>query len=84
MDCYKDISFEQMKEVFLGLLKETKHLQSEYVDVYDSFNRVLFDNVYAKEDVPSYSYSLYDGVAVNIKDIEKKENLYKIRSLAEK
>ncbi|WP_329379821.1 substrate-binding domain-containing protein [Anaerofustis sp. HA2171] len=78
MDCYKDISFEQMKEVFLGLLKETKHLQSEYVDVYDSFNRVLFDNVYAKEDVPSYSYSLYDGVAVNIKDIEKKENLYKI------
>lgn len=79
MECYKDISFEQMEEVFLGLLKERDSLNSEFVDVYNSINRVLYENTYAKEDVPCYSFSLCDGVAVNIKDIEKKDNLYKIR-----
>ncbi|MFR6312126.1 substrate-binding domain-containing protein [Anaerofustis stercorihominis] len=78
MEYLKDISFEQLNELFDELLNGMPCLESEEVSVFDVKGRVLSEDLYIKEDVPSFNYALKDGVSINIKDLSKKGALLKI------
>jgi len=43
----------------------------EYVDLIDSHNRVIYENIKSKLKVPNYDNSAMDGYALNIKDLDK-------------
>lgn len=78
MEYLKDISFEQLNELFDELLNSMPHLESEEVSVFDVEGRVISEDLYVKEDVPSFDYALKDGVSINIKGLSKKGALLKI------
>lgn len=44
--------------------------ESEFVDISDSFGRVLAENVLSKEPLPSFRASMKDGYAVLSDDIQ--------------
>ena len=57
-------------------LKKIKRLSKkintyEYVNLIDSHNRVLYENVKSKLKVPNYDNSAMDGYALNINDLNK-------------
>jgi len=57
-------------------LKKIKKLSKkintyEYVNLIDSHNRVLYENVKSKLKVPNYDNSAMDGYALNINDLNK-------------
>ena len=43
----------------------------EYVNLIDSHNRVIYENIKSKLKVPNYDNSAMDGYALNIKDLDK-------------
>ena len=45
----------------------------EYVDLIDSHNRIIYENIKSKLKVPNYDNSAMDGYALNIKDLDKKK-----------
>lgn len=47
----------------------SKNVGFEEVNVEDSLNRILFDDLVAQYDLPSYNKSLIDGFALNSSDI---------------
>ena len=57
-------------------LKKIKKLSKkinthEYVNLIDSHNRVLYENIKSKLKVPNYDNSAMDGYALNINDLNK-------------
>ena len=52
--------------------KLSKKINSfEYVNLIDSHNRVIYENIKSKLKVPNYDNSAMDGYALNIKDLNK-------------
>jgi len=49
----------------------------EVIDLKDSYNRILYENIKSKIKVPNYNNSAMDGYAVNIK-YTKKNNIFKV------
>jgi len=49
----------------------------EYVNLIDSHNRIVYENIKSKLKVPNYNNSAMDGYALNIKDT-KKNNIFKV------
>jgi len=43
----------------------------EYVNLIDSHNRIVYENIKSKLKVPNYNNSAMDGYALNIKDTKK-------------
>lgn len=78
MEYLKDISFEQLNELFDELLNSMPHLESEEVSVFDVEGRVISEDLYVKEDVPSFDKALKDGVSINIEHLDRKGPLLKI------
>ena len=60
------------------ITKLTKRIDSyENVDLIDSHNRILYENIKSKIKVPNYDNSAMDGYAFNINDT-KKNNTFKV------
>ena len=78
MNCYTDVSYEQLNEIFLNLIQNIPELKEERVSVFNAKGRVLCKNVYLNEDIPSFSYANTDGFASDLHNIEKKGNIFKI------
>lgn len=49
--------------------RETPNLETENVDLYDSLNRILAENIKADMDLPPFDRSQMDGFAVRVKDL---------------
>ena len=49
----------------------------EIINLKDSFNRTLYENIKSKIEVPNYNNSAMDGYALNIK-YAKKNNIFKV------
>lgn len=56
-------TFEIIKEKFICM-----SFEYEEVSILDSINRVLHENVYSEENIPSFNKSTVDGYAVKAKD----------------
>jgi len=61
------ISYTQALEI---LLANTTNFGTETVDLDDSINRVLAENIFADRDYPPFNRSAMDGIALNITDIQ--------------
>ena len=60
------------------ITKLTKKIDSyENIDLIDSHNRILYENIKSKIKVPNYDNSAMDGYAFNINDT-KKNNTFKV------
>src|SRR5690554_655426 len=60
---------QSVESVFNILSQQVKPiLQVEEVPLEDGLNRVLAEDIIAKEDVPNFSKSVVDGYAVHSKD----------------
>ena len=67
-------------------LKEIKKISKiinkfEYVDLIDSHNRVVYENIKSRLKVPNYDNSAMDGYALNIKDT-KKNKIFNIAGIS--
>ena len=54
-----------------------KIISFEYVNLIDSHNRMVYENIKSKLKVPNYNNSAMDGYALNIKST-KKNNIFKV------
>ena len=57
-----------VREALDVLLKEFHSLQLENVKIANAFQRVLGENVLARDDIPSFDNSSMDGFAVLARD----------------
>lgn len=62
----QNISFDTAKNLVVNSVKNIT--RKEMVDVRESLNRILAENVVSKYDVPNYDNSAMDGYAVRSKD----------------
>ncbi len=60
------ILIEDALKVIYKISKKIKNY--EYVELKDSYNRVIFENIKSRLKVPNYDNSAMDGYALNIKD----------------
>lgn len=67
MDLFNVISVEKAKK----LIDENFNLEpkSEYVDLMDSLERIIYDDIISEINVPHFRRSTVDGYAVNSKDV---------------
>ncbi|HEK25093.1 MAG TPA: molybdopterin molybdenumtransferase MoeA, partial [Hydrogenobaculum sp.] len=55
------IDFEEALRI---ILNSTKVLDNERIFLYQALDRVLYQDVYAKENIPSFDNAAMDGFAV--------------------
>ena len=65
------ISLEEAKEL---LLEKVKPLSFEEIDIKDSLNRVLYEDIFSEINSPPFPRSPLDGYAVKGEDIEDASN----------
>ncbi len=61
------ITYTQALEIILA---NTQSFGKELIDLDDSLNRVIAENVFADRDYPPFNRSAMDGIAIDSKDIE--------------
>ncbi|HHV64089.1 MAG TPA: molybdopterin molybdotransferase MoeA [Peptococcaceae bacterium] len=64
----KNISLEEAQEL---LMEHCPSLQTGYVGLQDSLGRVLAEDIVAKENIPPFARSPYDGYALRAEDTVK-------------
>ena len=74
------MQFTDIWEAQRSLLEWVRPVQeSEHVDVFESYGRVLSEPVYSPADLPAKHASHMDGFAVNSKDLEKASPEHPVR-----
>ncbi len=66
----KNISFKEASELIMGEANRIK-LQSEVIDLYQSLNRVVYNDIKAKISNPQWDNSAMDGFAVRVDDLKQ-------------
>lgn len=74
-----------ISEALKIIKKEVSALESEKIDLADSINRILAENIKADMDLPPFDRSQMDGYAVRAKDLKEasEENPVKLKIIGE-
>jgi molybdopterin molybdotransferase len=67
MDFFKAVTIEEGRDEIRERLKSYK-ITSEEVDILESRNRILFEDIVSRENIPAFNRSTVDGYAVCSKD----------------
>jgi molybdopterin molybdotransferase len=65
------ISFEEAYKI---VLQQAKPIGSERVQIMDSLNRVLAEDIFSDMDMPPFDKSAVDGFACKMEDLEQEES----------
>lgn len=57
-------SMIKVDDALENILKETKFLEPENIDLLSSLNRVLAENIYSRDNLPPFNKSAMDGYAI--------------------
>lgn len=63
------ITYTKAKEI---ILQNANNFGTQIIDLDDSLNSVLAQNIFAERDYPPFNRSAMDGIAINIKDFENR------------
>lgn len=60
----------KVEEALNIIIKEAHELETEKVDILDSLNKILGENIYSKDNLPPFDKSAMDGYAIKSADTQ--------------
>ncbi len=77
---FDSTALDENKAIKLILKSISGKIDGEIVDIKNSLNRVLYQNIKSHINIPSFKNSAMDGYAINIKNLKK--NNYSLNEIA--